>query len=162
MKRTLSIILLLALTVGTAGAEELMKLKLDDAATLATTIQTDTQVKTEGKGSIRITTQWPTTICLGQVDGLNLENAKLVYQAKIKSDLAGTAFLEMWVQVGTGQYFSKGMNDLASGKSDWKTIQTPFFFQKGQKPDRVTLNLVINGKGTVWIDDLVLAKEPLK
>jgi len=25
----------------------------------------------------------------------------------------------------------------------------------------VTLNLVINGKGTVWIDDIVLSKESL-
>ena len=54
------------------------------------------------------------------------------------------------------------MNDAVSQKSDWKTIQTPFMFQKGQKPDKVTLNLVINGKGTVWIDDIVLSKEPLK
>ena len=54
------------------------------------------------------------------------------------------------------------MNDPAKGKSDWKTIQTPFMFQKGQKPDKVTLNIVINGKGTVWVDDLVLSKESRK
>jgi hypothetical protein len=35
-------------------------------------------------------------------------------------------------------------------------------FQKGQKPDKVVLNLVINGTGTVWIDDIVLSKAPLK
>jgi hypothetical protein len=33
---------------------------------------------------------------------------------------------------------------------------------QGQRPDKVTLNLAINGKGTVWIDDIVLSKEPLK
>jgi hypothetical protein len=54
------------------------------------------------------------------------------------------------------------MNDVASQKTDWKIIQTPFLFQKGQRRDKVTLNLVINGKGTVWIDDIVLSKEPLK
>jgi hypothetical protein len=26
----------------------------------------------------------------------------------------------------------------------------------------VTLNVVINGKGTVWIDDVVLSRQPLK
>jgi hypothetical protein len=46
-------------------------------------------------------------------------------------------------------------------KSDWKTVQTPFIFQKGQKPDKATLNVVINGIGTVWVDDVVLSKEPL-
>jgi hypothetical protein len=143
-------------------SEELKKLNLDAATAIGTTIQTDTEVKIEGKGSIKITTQWPTTICLGEVTGLSIENAKLLYKAKAKSDLDGSAFLEMWVHVGGGQYFSRGMNDAVSQKTDWKTIQTPFLFQKGKRPDKVTLNLVINGKGTVWIDDVVLSKEPLQ
>lgn len=159
---TISISLALALLATSAGAQELKKLNLDDASLIGTTIQTDSQVKAEGKGSIKITTRWPTTICLGEVSGLDVENATLIYRAKVKSDLDGTAYLEMWAHVGGGQFFSRGMNDVVSQKTDWKTIQTPFMFQKGQKPDKVTLNLVINGKGTVWIDDVVLAKERLK
>ena len=68
----------------------------------------------------------------------------------------------MWAFVGTGQYFSKGMNDPVRGKSDWKSIQTPFIFKEGQNPTKIRLNLVINGQGTVWIDDVVLSKAPLK
>jgi len=162
MKLSLSIIALLLLLVSPSYAQELKRLNLDDASAIGTTIQTDTQVKTEGKGSIKITTQWPTTICLAEVTGLNVENAKLVYKAKVKSELDGSAFLELWAHLNGGQYFSKGMNDVVSQKTEWKTIQTPFFFQKGQKPDKVTLNIIINGKGTVWIDDIVLSKEPLK
>jgi len=161
MKRTLSIVALLALVASPASPEDLKKLHLDDASTLGTTIQADTQVKAEGHASIRITTQWPTTICLGEVAGLEVENARLVYRAKVKSDLDGSAFLEMWAHVGGGQYFSRGLNDLVSRQTDWKSIQTPFLFQKGQRPEKVTLNLVINGHGTVWIDDIVLSKEPL-
>jgi len=162
MKRSLIIFAVLALVASSTWAGDLKKLNLDDASVIGTTIQTDTQVKAEGKSSIKITTQWPTTICLGEVKGLDIEGAKLVYKAKVKSDLEGTAFLEMWAHVGGGQYFSKGMNDVVKQKTDWKIIQTPFLFQKGQKPDKVTLNVVINGKGTVWIDDIVLSKEPLK
>ncbi len=162
MKEILVILAVVAVVGGSAYAQDLKRLNLDDASVIGTTIQTDTQVKAEGKGSIKITTQWPTTICLGEVTGLNIEDAKLVYKAKVKSDLDGTAFLEMWAHVGGGQYFSRGMNDTVKQKTDWKTIQTPFLFQKGQKPDKVTLNLVINGKGTVWIDDIILSKEPLK
>jgi hypothetical protein len=150
------------LLVGTTWAQDLKKLNLDDASVIGTTIQTDAQVKAEGKGSIKITTQWPTTVCLGEVSGLNIEGATLVYKANVKSDLEGTAYLELWAHVGGGQYFSRGLKDVVSRKSDWKTIQTPFFFQKGQKPDKVTLNVVINGKGTLWIDDVVLSREPLK
>ncbi len=162
MKLTLSIFALLALVASPAYTDDLKKLNLDDASTIGMTIQTDTQVKAEGKGSIKISTQWPTTVCLGEVANLKIENAKLLYKAKVKSDLDGSAFLEMWAHVGGGQYFSRGMNDVVSRKTDWKTIQTPFLFQKGQIADKVTLNLVIDGKGTVWIDDIVLSKEPLK
>ena len=162
MKLSLLVFALLTLVAGPACAEELKNLSLDDATAIGTTIQTDTQVKAAGKGSIKITTQWPTTICLGEVTGLNVENENLLYKAKVKSDLDGSAFLEMWVHLGGGQYFSRGMNDVVSQKTDWKTIQTPFLFQKGQEPDKVTLNIVINGKGTVWIDDIVLSRESLK
>lgn len=153
---------MMILLAGSAHAKELKKLSLDDSSTIGTVIRTDSQVKVEGNGSIRITTLWPTTICLGEVRGLNVENAKLLYKAKVKSDLDGSAYLEMWAHVGGGQYFSRGMNDVVSRKTNWKTLQTPFVFQKGQRPDKVTLNIVINGKGTVWIDDIVLTQEQLR
>ena len=132
---------------------------MDEASVIGTTIQSDTEIKAEGKGSIKIKTQWPTTICLGEVASVDVENGKLVYKAKVKSDLDGTAFLEMWAHVGGGQYFSRGKNDVVSQKTDWKIIQTPFLFKKGQRPEKVTLNLVINGKGTVWIDDIEVEEE---
>ena len=157
--------MMLALMVclaGAANAEELKKLSLDDASVIGTSIQADAEVKVEGTGSIKIATQWPTTICLGEVVDLNVEDARLIFQARVKSELSGTAFLEMWAHVGGGQYFSRGMNDVVEQTTDWKSIQTPFVFEKGQKPDKVTLNIVINGTGTVWIDDVILSKEPLK
>ncbi len=145
-----------------ALAGELLKLSLDDPATMGLKIASDSQIKVEGNGSIRIVTLWPTTVCLGEVSALKVENAKLIYRARVRSQLEGTAFLELWAHVGGGQYFSRGMNDPIQGTSDWTSIQTPFMFQTGQNPDKVTLNLVINGKGTVWIDDIVLLKESLK
>ena len=161
MKHACVLASVLALLTSLAVAADLKKLSLDDASAIGTTIQTDSQVKTEGKGSIKITTIGPATICLGEVTDLNVENAKLVYKAKVKSELNGLAFLEMWVHVGGGTYFSKGLQDPVKGMSDWKSIQTPFLLKKGQKPDKVTLSIVINGSGTVWVDDVVLSKEPL-
>jgi len=162
MKCTLTIATILAFVSGLAMADELNKLSLDDPSAIGTTIQTDSNVKTEGKGSIKIITQHPTTVCLGEVTDLDIENANLVYKAKVKSELNGVAFLEMWAHVGSGQYFSKGINDPIKNKSDWKSIQTLFMFREGQKPDKVTLNIVINGTGTVWVDEVVLSKKPLK
>jgi len=164
MKTQFGVVIVVALATVVARAEDLKKLSLDDASSASPKIEADAQVKVEGASSIRITAQWPVTVCLGAVAGLEIENAELVYSAKVKTELeeTGTAFLEMWAHLGTEQYFSKGMNNAVSGKSDWTTIRTPFLFGEGQKPDKVTLNLVINGSGTVWIDDVVLSEEPLE
>ena len=146
-----------------AHGDELQKLALDDAASLGTSVSTDFRIKQEGNGSIRISTVWPTTICLGEVQELNVENARIIYRAKVKSEkLEGAAYLEMWCHVDGGQYFSRGMNSVVTGTMDWSTLQTPFFLQPGQSAQKATLNIVINGKGTVWVDDVQLLKEPLK
>jgi len=162
MRAVFGVLVAVAMMTVVARAEVLKKLNLDDASSVSPKIEVDPKLKVEGTSSLKITTLWPTTVCLGEVTGLDIENAKLVYSAKVRTELDGTAFLEMWVHVGGGQFFSKGMNDVVSQKTDWKIIQTPFQLQKGQKPEKITLNLAINGKGTVWIDDIVLSKEPLE
>lgn len=155
--------LLLLLVNPLAQGNELSRMPLDDASSLGTTVSTDSTVKQEGKGSIRISTVWPTTICLGEVQEFNIENTRVVFRAKVKSEkLKGTAFLEMWCHVGGGQYFSRGMDSVVTGTMNWKTLQTPFSLQPGQSAKKVTLNIVINGKGTVWVDDVHLVKEPLQ
>ena len=145
-----------------ASASEIHRLNLDDADALGTTVSVDPNIKIEGKGAIRILTKWPTTICLGQVSKLNLENTRLVYRAKVKTEnLEGAVFLEMWCQVGDGQYFARGLNSTVSGTADWRTIETAFRLNKGQNARTITFNLVINGKGTVWVDDVRLSEQPL-
>ena len=156
--KTAAFFLALILATAPAKAGELIKLGLDDKSNISPKIESDTKVKVEGKSSLRITTTWPTTVYLGEVIKPDIEGAKLIYSAMIKSELNGSAYLEMWAHVNGQQYFSRGMNDMVIGKSDWKTIQTPFMFQQGQKPGKVTLNLVINGIGTVWIDKIILSK----
>lgn len=160
-KAIISMVTMLTLVSSSSRAEELRSFALDDVSSASPMIATDADVKVEGSGSLRITTKWPTTVYLREVAALDVDNAKLVYSAKVKSALEGIAFLEMWAHVGGGQYFARGLDDSIAGTSDWKTVQTPFVFQKGQKPDKVTLNIVINGTGTVWIDDIILSKEPL-
>ena len=64
--------------------------------------------------------------------------------------------------VGGGRYFSRGMNSVVAGTMDWQTLQTMFILQAEQKAKRVLLNIVINGQGTVWVDDVVLLKESFR
>ncbi|NIS60193.1 MAG: hypothetical protein GTO13_05670 [Proteobacteria bacterium] len=155
--------LLFYLSTTSSHGEEIKKLNLDDAGTLATTITTDRRVKSEGQGSIRISTSWPTTICLGEMSGIEVDDTVLVCQARVRSQkLEGFAFLEMWCQVGGKQYFSRGLNPTVQGTSDCKSLETRFMLQIGQKAEKATLNIVMNGKGTVWVDEAVLLTQPLQ
>lgn len=140
---------------------EIAALSLDDAATSATRIETDTETKIEGAASTRITTKWATTVCLAEVEQPDIENAQLIYTAQVKSDLNQSASLEMWAHLDGRTYFSRDPKVAVFGKSDWKRLEIPFFFKAGQRPDKVTLNVIINGPGTVWVDDLRLLKRPL-
>ncbi len=144
-----------------ARANVVKRLSLDDAAAASPRIEADAAVKAEGAAALRITATWPTTVTLGEVDGPDVEAATLVYSARVKTDLEGAAFLELWAHVGGGRYFSRGLDDVVRQRSDWRTIRTPFVLGKGQRPEKVTLNLVIDGRGTVWVDDVVLTTEPL-
>ena len=57
-----------------------------------------------------------------------------------------------------GEYFSRGFDSVISGNEDWKTIRTVFNLEKGEIPDQIKLNVVVNGVGTIWIDDIHLSK----
>ena len=98
-----------------------------------------------------------------EVTDVGVEHATLIYQASLQSaNLDGKAFLEMWVRIpGKGEFFSRGLDRPITGTMSWMTVATPFLLQAGQKPDLIRLNLVVQGKGRVWIDVVHLMREPL-
>ena len=106
----------------------------------------------------------PTVIRLFETGDIDIEDARLIYQAKVRTEgVQGQVFLEMWCHFpGKGEFFSRGLQSPVSGTTEWTSVETPFFLQKGENPDNVKLNLVIDGTGTVWIDDIRLIKGPLK
>ena len=128
-----------------------------------TGVSFDRQTSSDGKGSIRVDAEEPVVVPLFEVTDVSIENATLIYQASLQSQkLDGKAFLEMWVRLpGRGEYFSRGLDRPITGTTSWMTIATPFFLQAGQKPDLIRLNLVVQGKGRVWIDDVHLMRAPL-
>ncbi len=68
----------------------------------------------------------------------------------------------MWcVFSGIGECFSRGLDNVLTGSNDWATYQTPFFLKAGEKPELIRLNLVVDGKGKVFIKDIKLLKGPL-
>ena len=124
----------------------------------------DPAISADGKGSVRIDASSQMVVNLYEVSDTDVDNARLIYRAKVKTkDVEGKVFLEMrCLFPGKGEYFSRGLDTYLTGTNDWTTQETPFFLKKGQRPELIKLNLVITGKGTVWIDDIKLIRGPLK
>ena len=127
-------------------------------------VQVDKEVSSDGNGSLKIIATEPTVVRLFELGDIDIENARLIYQAKVRTEgVEGQVFLEMWCHFpGKGEFFSRGLQTPLTGTTNWTTEETPFFLKKGENPDNVKLNLVINGKGTAWIDDIRVLKGPLQ
>ena len=127
-------------------------------------VEFDRAVSSDGGGSLRISVTQPTVVRLFELGDFDIENARLIYQAKVRTQgVNGQVYLEMWCRFpGKGEFFSRGLQTPVSGTTDWTTEETPFFLQKGENPDNIKLNLVMNGTGTAWIDDIRLLKGALQ
>ncbi|HET6342758.1 MAG TPA: hypothetical protein VFG78_11325 [Gemmatimonadota bacterium] len=156
------------LTPGCGNGQEVMELRhfaLDSRQGLITTsyVTTDSTVKVEGAGSLRIEAASPTRVLLFETGDIDVEDARLIYRARLRTDdLDGQAYLEMWCAFDQmGEFFSRALQAPLSGTNDWATQETSFFLEAGQNPGNVKLNLVVDGVGTVWVDDVRLLRGPL-
>jgi len=163
------IILGLALIFGCSSPAleptELQHFPLDDLKGLITRsyVRIDSEISADGNGSLQITADGPTTVRLFELGDLDIENARLIYRARVRTEnVEGRVYLEMLCHFpGKGEFFSRSLQTPVTGTTEWATEETPFLLQKGQNPDNVKLNLVIEGTGTAWIDDIHVLKGPL-
>ena len=143
---------------------ELKAFALDDLQGLITQsgVSIDKQISSDGNGSLRIEATEPITISLFDTGDIDIENARLIYQAQIRTqDVDHDACLEMWCHFpGKGDFFSRDPTPVW-GTTAWTRQETIFFLKDGENPDNVRLNLTINGKGIVWIDEIRLLKGTL-
>lgn len=137
----------------------------DDMSSVLTKsgIEADAAITADGHGSLRLTAVEPTTFRLYETGDIDIENARLIYQARIRTEgVEGQVYLEMWCHfAGKGEFFSRALHAPVTGTVEWTSQETPFFLRKGENPDNVMLNLVVNGKGTAWIDDIRLVRGSL-
>jgi hypothetical protein len=118
---------------------------------------------TADQGGWRIVAKEKRTVRLFEVAEPGVEECRVIYAARLKTQkLQGKAYLEMWCRFpDKGEFFSKGIDNPLDGTTDWVSHQTAFWLKKGERPDLIKLNLVIEGTGTVWIKDIELRKEGL-
>ncbi len=157
--------LLLAAGIGAEDRVELKHYPIDSLEGIPEQdgIRLDRASTIDGNGSFELTAKRTTTFRLFETGDVGAEQATLIYQAKVKTRrIKGSAYLEMWCSFpGQGEYFSRGLQYSLTGTHAWRTIEIPFFLRKGENPDNVKLNVVIDGNGKFWIDDVRLLKAPL-
>lgn len=146
--------------------QSLVHFPLDDMQDVITrdNVEIDKADSSDGNGSLKVSAAEPVTVRLYELHGTDVENARLLYRAKVRTKgLNGKVYLEMWVHLaGKGEFFTRNVHTAASGTTGWLTMEAPFFLKKGQNPDYLKLNLVIEGTGTAWIDDIRVDKAALQ
>jgi hypothetical protein len=156
------LLLVPACSKNSAEGELLASFPLDSIEGVITRdgVEFDKTTSADGSGSLKITASGDRIVQLFETGNLNAEDCVLYYRAKIKTEnLSGQAYLMMLCHfTGKGEFFSKGLGAVKSGNMDWSTAETVFLLKKGENPDNIKLQLVINGNGIIWIDDVELVK----
>ncbi len=80
-------------------------------------VELDKENSIDGNGSLKITSAEGGVVKLLELSDLDLENARLIYQAKVSTmDVEGDVFLEMWVHLqGQSEFFSRNLQTPSKG-----------------------------------------------
>lgn len=115
-------------------------------------------ISSDSDGSYMLPADSSAVFPLLAVHNIDVENTVIVYSAYVKTiDVKGRCYLEMWCFFpGRGRFFSRGLDNTLTGNNDWTEVTTPFFLKEGENPDSIHLNLIIEGSGTVYIDNIRL------
>ncbi len=143
--------------------EELKAIFIIDAYT-GTEMTIDRQISSDGNGSLRIEAPHSTAVSIFDTGNIDVEKARLICQARLRTEnLKGRVYISMECSLPRGEHYcSEAQVPPLTGTTDWTTQETSFLLKKGEKPDNVSLSMIINGGGTVWIDDVRLLKGSLK
>ncbi len=161
----LSAVFFLGCPSESVNMEEIARFPVDslDNIVAQSDVDMDEEITSDGNGAVRISTQAPITLHLYETGDLDVEEARLIYRAKLRTrDVEGKAYLEMLCCFNDkGEFFSRALRSPLSGTTEWTVQETPFFLKAGENPDNIKLNMVIDGKGTVWVDDIHLLRGAL-
>ena len=114
-------------------------------------------------GAVEVTTDSGATFPLVAIEVPDMDADAYSVQGQVRySDVQGTAYLEMWsVFADGGRYFTRTLGSdgpmaALTGTSDWRAFELPFFLQGGAPPDRLEINVVLPGAGSVAVRPLRL------
>ncbi|HSJ01418.1 MAG TPA: hypothetical protein VK956_03155, partial [Verrucomicrobium sp.] len=132
-------------------------LPMNDVSRLGTQVKVDTSETTDGDGSLKVTAAHGAVVTVGELGwpGLNASEA-LWCEAQLKcADAPGGAYLEIWCDLADGSRVSTKAKDLAvRDTAGWLAVRVPVVVKRPVEIRGIKVNLVIEGPGTAWVDDI--------
>ena len=133
-------------------------------------VEIDRDISSDGNGSLLINTKEPITVELFELDDKDFGNQRLTYKAQMRSEnlqateeMRGISYLELIAKFPDGlKLISRGPRVPLSGTTEWRPVETILYLDKGNSPERVKLNLIVEGEGKVWVDGVILEAIPLR
>jgi len=105
----------------------------------------------------------PTKVTVLTIEAPHVTSSRYVLTGQVRyDDVAGTGYLEMWNYFpGGGQYFTRTLGHegpmmTLHGTSGWRPFALPFDATGAQPPTRLVVNVVLEGRGTVYLSELTL------
>jgi hypothetical protein len=105
-----------------------------------------------------------TTTLVVQLDPAKAPSHRYVLKGRVKYEgVKDVGYLEMLSTFGkNGTFFSRtlekgGPMGEITGTSDWYDLELPFFSKPGLLPEKIVVNVVLPGKGTVYLTPLTLS-----
>lgn len=158
---------MLVATALAAGAADLMTCRWDELARRGVPLcgRIREGAGPEGQAALELTSTNPAGSRFALLTITNPPVTRAVYAlaGQIRyQDVEGRGYLEMWSRIpGRGDFFSRTLaarGPLASlqGSSDWRPFVLPFNRANAAPPTALYLNLVLPGRGRVWISDIRL------
>ncbi|RBP47341.1 hypothetical protein DES53_101138 [Roseimicrobium gellanilyticum] len=155
-------ILVSAMAVAPLHAGDILgRFSCHDIAQVKTSISIDKETTADGNGSIKVEAAHNAVVTVADQKNLSVSKDNTLWcTVKVKcSGVKQRAYLEMWCEVADGKRaFSKGLEQLLLGDSDWKEIRLPMMINGDFTVNRALVNVVIEGPGTVWVDQISFAK----
>ena len=124
------------------------------------------QIQPDGTLKIENADGQTTTVAIANLQEPGITALRYAITGKVKyEDVEAESFLEMWNYFPNGgAYFSRALGKSGpmgsiQGTSDWRGFSLPFFSDEGTgPPDRLELNVVLGGRGTVYLSPTQLVQ----
>ena len=159
----------LVLAAGAAySSEEIIEFPLTGTGDIVSSEFVELDPRNEG--ALLVDSEGRSEVILFVLDGAELGEKRLTYSAKMSSeglvateDTRGIAYLELTALFPDGEeLIARGPRVPLTGTTEWRPANTVLYVDKGTSPESVTLSLIVEGRGKVWIEDVKLLHRPLR